>query len=73
MQHQSQHHVPDGVTSLTVLQSAVTHLLWPAENAIVFGLIDGKVSHMFTLLHIQFAPMLLLVERPVEAGNEFWL
>ncbi|XP_072218456.1 intraflagellar transport protein 172 homolog [Leuresthes tenuis] len=26
-----------------VQTSAVTHLLWPAENAIVFGLVDGKV------------------------------
>lgn len=27
-----------------VLQSAVTRLLWPAETAIVYGLVDGKVS-----------------------------
>lgn len=27
-----------------MLQSAVTCLLWPAEHAIVYGLVDGKVS-----------------------------
>lgn len=30
--------------SFCVWQSAVTRLLWPAEHAVVYGLVDGKVS-----------------------------
>lgn len=30
-----------------MLQSAVTCLLWPAEHAIVYGLIDGKVMSAY--------------------------
>lgn len=32
-----------------VLQSAVTCLLWPAEHAIVYGLVDGKVRQQHVL------------------------
>lgn len=31
------------VIFLSLLQSAVTCLLWPAEHAIVYGLVEGKV------------------------------
>lgn len=31
-----------------VFQSSVTRLLWPAEHAIVYGLMDGKVRATLT-------------------------
>lgn len=58
-----------------MLQSAVTCLLWPAEHAIVYGLVDGKVSQQhvpplinkrnhyvnITVYNIHFVHVLLLV------------
>lgn len=40
------------------LQSAVTCLLWPAENVIVFGLAEGKVEKL--VICMTFFPLLSL-------------
>lgn len=34
-----------------VQQSAVTCLIWPPDQPIVFGLADGKVWYLYTTLH----------------------
>lgn len=43
-----------------VLQSAVTCLLWPAEHAIVYGLVDGKVGLQHVLISRHKQQVLLL-------------
>lgn len=46
-----------------VFQSAVTCLLWPAEHAIVYGLVDGKVGlqHVLSSRHKQQALLLFFL------------
>lgn len=36
-----------GSDFLTVLQTAVTCLLWPSDTGIVYGLLEGKVRFLF--------------------------
>lgn len=37
-----------------VQQSAVTCLIWPTEQSIVFGLADGKVTFFTDVLYVQY-------------------